>query len=93
MSNAICHNHSPSRFASLGAGMLRVLRWPARVIEARRTMSQLAGMTDFELRDIGLTRQDLADTTARPLDDDPTRYLAYARSWRAHMGAARGRQS
>ena len=77
--------HPRSRLAHLGAGVLRVLMWPARVIEARRTMSQLAGMTDFELRDIGLTRQDLANVTARPLDEDPTRYLEGARASRAHL--------
>jgi uncharacterized protein YjiS (DUF1127 family) len=91
MHNALGLPNSRSSLALLGAGVLRALLWPARVIEARRTMSQLAGMTDFELRDIGLTRQDLADVTARPLDEDPTRYLVGARSARAHMGAARVR--
>jgi uncharacterized protein YjiS (DUF1127 family) len=80
----------PSFLALLGAGIVRALLWPARVIETRRTMSQLAGMTDFELRDIGLTRQDLADVTARPLDDDPTCHLASARAARARVRVARG---
>jgi len=81
---------SRSWLALLGAKALRVLLWPARVIEARGTMNQLAGMTDLELRDIGLTRQDLADVTARPLDEDPTRYLVCARAARLHMDSARG---
>ena len=83
MSDALCPAHSPSRLASLGAGIVRVLKWPARVIEARRTLNQLAGMSDFELCDIGLSRQDLANVTARPLDEDPTSYLVSARAARA----------
>ena len=78
-----------SRLALLGAGIVRALLWPARVIETRRTLSQLAGMSDFELRDIGLTRQDLANLTARPLDEDPTRHLESARASRAHLAATR----
>ena len=36
--------HNPhSRLAPLGAAITRALLWPARVIEARRTMNQLAG--------------------------------------------------
>jgi uncharacterized protein YjiS (DUF1127 family) len=80
----------PSRFALVGAAIVRAALWPARVIETRRTMNQLAGMSDFELRDIGLTRQDLADVTARPQDEDPTAYLANARASRARVPAWRG---
>jgi uncharacterized protein YjiS (DUF1127 family) len=60
----------------------RVLTWPARVGAARRTMSQLAQMSDFELRDIGLTRSDINDTTALPLGDDPSGLLVRRRAWR-----------
>jgi uncharacterized protein YjiS (DUF1127 family) len=60
----------------------RVLTWPARVGAARRTMSQLAQMSDFELRDIGLTRSDINDTTALPLGDDPSSLLVRRRAWR-----------
>jgi uncharacterized protein YjiS (DUF1127 family) len=80
----------PSRFALLAAATVRVLLWPARVLEARRTLNQLAGMTEFELRDIGLTRQDLADLSARPLDEDPTRHLASARASRVRSGTRAG---
>jgi uncharacterized protein YjiS (DUF1127 family) len=62
----------------------RVLTWPARVSEARRTMNQLAGMSEFELRDIGLTRSDVNDATALPLDADPSGLLARRRAWREH---------
>jgi uncharacterized protein YjiS (DUF1127 family) len=60
----------------------RILTWPARVSAARRTMSGLARMSDYELRDIGLTRSDLNDATALPLDADPSGLLVKRRSWR-----------
>ena len=60
----------------------RVLTWPARVSAARRTMFRMAGMSDFELRDIGLTRSDVNDATALPLDADPSGLLVRRRAWR-----------
>jgi uncharacterized protein YjiS (DUF1127 family) len=70
--------------ASQAANVLwRILTWPARVSAARRTMSELARMSDFELRDIGLTRSDINDATALPLDDDPSSLLVRRRAWRA----------
>jgi hypothetical protein len=54
----------------------RLAGWPARIIVARRTLGQLAGMSDRELADIRLTRQDLRDASALPLGDDPTRIFA-----------------
>jgi len=69
------------------SALSRVLRWPARVGAARRAMSQLARMSDYELRDIGLTRQDVVDVSALPLDEDPTALLARRRA------AARDRQT
>jgi uncharacterized protein YjiS (DUF1127 family) len=60
----------------------RVLTWPARVSEARRTMSGLARMSEYELRDIGLTRSDVNDATALPLDADPSGLLVKRRAWR-----------
>jgi uncharacterized protein YjiS (DUF1127 family) len=60
----------------------RVLTWPARVGAARRTMSQLAGMSEYELRDIGLTRSDVNDATALPLGADPSGLLVKRRAWR-----------
>jgi len=60
----------------------RVLAWPARVSAARRTMSELARMSDYELRDIGLTRSDINDATALPLDADPSGLLVKRRAWR-----------
>jgi uncharacterized protein YjiS (DUF1127 family) len=70
--------------ASQAANALwRILTWPARVSAARRTMSELAQMSDFELRDIGLTRSDVNDATALPLSDDPSSLLVRRRAWRA----------
>ena len=74
-----------SRATSDAASALRrVLSWPARVGAARRTMSLLARMSDYELRDIGLTRQDVADASALPLDADPSLLLARRRAAREH---------
>ena len=66
-----------ARFARGSRSILaRLAGWPARIVAARQAMTQLAGMSDRELRDIGLLRQDLRDATALPLDADPTRLLA-----------------
>jgi uncharacterized protein YjiS (DUF1127 family) len=77
--------------ATLGALLVRALLWPSRVMAARRTLSQLAAFSDHELRDIGLSRQDIADLTTRPLDEDPTAHLVESREARArnraHLGA------
>jgi uncharacterized protein YjiS (DUF1127 family) len=54
----------------------RLAGWPARLLAARQTMRQLGGMSDHELADIGLRRQDLRDASALPLGDDPTEVLA-----------------
>lgn len=52
-----------------------LLAWPVRVHRARKMMLQLAKLCDHELRDIGLTRQDLCDTSALPFDADPSFHL------------------
>jgi uncharacterized protein YjiS (DUF1127 family) len=62
----------------------RILTWPARVSAARRTLFELSRMSENELRDIGLTRSDLNDTTALPLDADPSGLLVRRRAWRDH---------
>ncbi|HXE26517.1 MAG TPA: DUF1127 domain-containing protein, partial [Roseiarcus sp.] len=75
--------HMASHMASRAAGAVwRVVAWPARVGAARRAMSELARMSDYELRDIGLTRSDINDTSALPLSADPTGLLARRRAWR-----------
>jgi uncharacterized protein YjiS (DUF1127 family) len=72
--------------ADLGAKIWHALGWPARVVEARRTLTQLAQMSDRELSDIGLLRSDLADASALPRDADPGERLARARAVRAWYG-------
>ena len=71
---------------AFSAFVWRALGWPARVVEARRTLAQLGQMSDRELNDIGLLRSDLADCTALPRDDDPGEKLARARAARAWYG-------
>jgi uncharacterized protein YjiS (DUF1127 family) len=75
------------------AAVRRALAWPARVGAARRTMRALAGMSEYELRDIGLTRQDLSDASALPLDADPSAMLVRRRAWRARPSAVRTNQA
>lgn len=53
-----------------------IVLWPARVLEARRELEMLAQMSEYELKDIGLTRSDLGDATALPADASPTNFLA-----------------
>lgn len=50
--------------------------WPLRVLRARRELEMLARMSEYELKDIGLTRTDLGDATALPADVSPTEFLA-----------------
>lgn len=52
------------------AALRRALSWPSRVSAERRAMRQLARMSDFELRDIGLVRQDVVDASMLRLDAD-----------------------
>jgi uncharacterized protein YjiS (DUF1127 family) len=71
------------------AALWRVLSWPARVAAARRTLTELARMSEYELRDIGLSRQDLNDTTSLPLDADPSGLLVRRRASRERHAAGR----
>jgi uncharacterized protein YjiS (DUF1127 family) len=63
-------------FHSLWAGASRAAAWPFRVATARATLRALAQMDGRELADIGLTRCDLRDASALPLDRDPSELLA-----------------
>ncbi|SDR41366.1 protein of unknown function [Rhizobiales bacterium GAS191] len=58
------------------AKLTNVLAWPLRVLAARRELEMLAQMSEYELKDIGLTRSDLGDATALPADASPTDFLA-----------------
>ena len=78
--------HSASHAAN---ALWRIVSWPARVGAARRTMSELARMSEYELRDIGLTRSDVNDATALPLDADPSGLLVRRRAWREPPASGR----
>jgi uncharacterized protein YjiS (DUF1127 family) len=65
-----------SAAARFAAGVKHILLWPARVLAARRELEMLAGMSEYELKDIGLTSADIADVTALPADVSPTDFLA-----------------
>jgi uncharacterized protein YjiS (DUF1127 family) len=54
---------------------LAVLSWPGRVARHRALMGRMAAMSDYELADIGLSRQDVSDATAVALDHDPSALL------------------
>jgi uncharacterized protein YjiS (DUF1127 family) len=63
-------------FHSLWAGASRAAAWPFRVAAARATLRALGQMDGRELADIGLSRCDLGDASALPLDRDPSELLA-----------------
>jgi uncharacterized protein YjiS (DUF1127 family) len=67
------HGAIASRLIS---GIGHVLLWPARVMAARRELEMLASMSEYELKDIGLSRSDVADVTALPADASPTDFLS-----------------
>ena len=67
----------------------RILMIPVRYYRARRELAVLGSMTDYELRDIGLTRADLNNVTALPADEDPTLPLAHVVDERRHHNAGR----
>ena len=76
--------------ASRGAASVkRVLSWPARISAERRAMSQLARMSDHELSDIGLVRQDIVDVSALRRDADPSRVLSERRPARGRSDSGR----
>ena len=43
---------------------------------------RIGAMSEYELRDIGLTRSDVNDATAFPLDADPSGLLVRPTAWR-----------
>ncbi|MFI4997990.1 MAG: DUF1127 domain-containing protein [Hyphomicrobiales bacterium] len=65
-----------STLSRLLSWLKTILSWPLRVMAAQRELEVLAGMSEHELKDIGLTRSDLGDATALPADASPTGFLA-----------------
>ena len=59
------------RYLALAHALRRVAGWPFRVAADRAALRQLAGMSERELADIRLARQDFRDATAlAPREDD-----------------------
>lgn len=54
-----------------------------RAVNNRGEMRRLSDLTDWELADIGLTRDDLARAWRLPLSEDPTLALRYRARERA----------
>jgi uncharacterized protein YjiS (DUF1127 family) len=71
------------------AALRRALSWPARISAERRAMSQLARMSDYEMRDIGLVRQDIVDAGALRPDADPSAMQARRRAVRERFAPGR----
>ena len=70
------HNHpAGATFDPLGVLKSAAL-WPVRVLRARRELDVLAGLSELELKDIGLTHSDIGDATALPPSASPTNFLA-----------------
>jgi len=63
----------------LAAAADAVIMWPFRMSENRRILDSLGAMDDHQLRDIGLSRQDLRDATALGADRDPGRFFSARR--------------
>lgn len=55
--------------------MLALLDLPARTYRNRALLQAMAELGDHELKDIGLTRQDLGDAAVAPLGADPSLVL------------------
>ena len=69
------------------AGLVkRIVTWPFRVFKARHHAAILNRLDERELRDIGLTRQDVIDISALPLDEDPSHHLAQIARERRQLG-------
>ena len=71
-------SHRVNIRAGLFEVVKRALLWPSHVAQARSELAKLAHFSEYELRDIGLTSQDLRNASALPLDIDPTSFLAKA---------------
>lgn len=69
-SEGIAVLRSASRLARAALG------WPLRVHANRKVLNQMAGMSAYELADIGLTPSDLQDTSALPLDTEVGHFLS-----------------
>jgi uncharacterized protein YjiS (DUF1127 family) len=72
--------------------LLQLLTWPVRVAQARRDFAVLATMGERELRDIGLSGQDLRDAAALSLTENATHVLARRAKEREELALASRRR-
>jgi len=69
-------------YPALSHALRRIAGWPFRVAADRAALRQLAGMSERELGDIQLTRQDFRDATALAAREDH-RPIAALGAWRS----------
>ncbi len=62
--------------SAIGALLQSALLWPSRVHARRKLLRTMSGMSDYELADIGLIRQDLTDSAALPLPSEPGAFFS-----------------
>ncbi len=90
---AVFDHSARQQFGFVSALATRAVRFGKAAIRAwnnRRQFRRLHDMSDWELADIGLSRDDLRDAWKRRVDTDPLRYLsALARSRDSIEDAAR----
>ncbi|CAN7666601.1 hypothetical protein [Mesorhizobium sp. LjNodule214] len=67
---------SPSRYSRLTTTVVSALLWLPRFWKARGELAALAGMSECERRDIGLTAFDIENALTLPVARDPTEVLA-----------------
>jgi hypothetical protein len=75
---------SSSRLFRLLAAATSALLWLPRFWKARSDLAALAGMSECERRDIGVTCFDIENMLALPVDRDPTEVLARIADDRRH---------
>ena len=73
---------------ALAAATVWIARKPIHFYQSRSVLNQLSAMSDHELSDIGLTRNDVASAAAVPTDTDPTAVLAGLAQERRHWRRA-----
>ncbi len=66
------HKPAPRLAPSLARIAKAAADWPRRMIERRRLMLTMAGLSDHELSDIGLSRTDVSDAMATHFAEDPS---------------------
>ncbi len=77
-------SHAPSRPFRLLTAVTSALLWLPRFWRARKDLAALAGMSECERRDIGVTAFDIENMLALPVDRDPTEVLARVVEDRRH---------